>query len=433
MPPPAPRAAAAAALLLAALAAPLIAASGAGGPEPVSDGSTADNAQRKAAWAPDGTLYVTFVQPVDGVPQVFMKWTHDGGQTWTMMPRLSTNESFRPAVAVDSKGVVTAAWSEYVGNVRQVFTARWDGGPDWVGREQVSFTPGYSGFPSVGIDGSDGAHLVWYGFDGQTYRVHYRYRPAGGDWGRTTIISGGVADANSPAIAVSPDGLAHVAFFASVQGGSQVWYLHGGPGGWDDPERVSGAGELATHPSIAVFRSGEPTVAYVVAAAGVPEVVVSTRGSGGAWGPAEQVSLDPEGGDFPSIAAGDLGQAAVFYETPGAQVRFARLSGSAWGEPSPVDALPPAHWPSVTWSMFPNSTAGSPLFVVWTEGAPGGVYRLGWERFSGLSTSPLGGPGTPGHPFPRGPALVAAGITAALLACAAYAFGPRRFAREPPR
>lgn len=410
-----------AALVLLALAGPANA-----GPEPVGEGSTADNAQRKAAWAPDGTLYVTYVQDVDAVPQVFVKRTRDGGAIWTILPRLSTDEAFRPTVAVGQDGTLHAAWSEFVDGVRQVFTARWEGGPDWVDSEQVSFTPGYSGFPALGLDATGRVHLVWYGFDGQTYRIHYRTHAPGEPWSATVVISRGVADANSPSMGVEPDGTLHVAFFASVRGVAQVWYLHKGASGWDDPELVSPVDEQSLRPSLAVFPSGVPAVAYVVTGHGVPQVVFSKREGPGHWSAWTALSDVGEGGDNPSLALGADGEGAAFFETPDGHLRVAALTGGSWGPARPVEANTPARWPSASWTMFPEASAREPTFLVWTEGDPDSGYKLAWTTAEAFAPPPV--PPRPAQSLPVEPAIVAVAITA--LALATVAAASRR--RRPP-
>lgn len=394
------------------------------GPGPVDAGSTADNAQRKAAWAPDGTLYVSYVQSVDGTPHVFVKYTRDGGVSWTALPRLSHEEAFRPCVAVGADGTLHVAWSEFVGGVRQVFTARWEGGPAWAGSEQVSFTPGYSGFPALGLDATGRVHLVWYGFDGETYRIHYRTQVPGEPWAATAVVSRGVSDANSPSMAVEPDGTVHVAFFASVRGVAQVWYLHKGPGGWDAPELVSPLDEQSLRPSLAAFPSGVPAVAYVVTGHGAPQVVYQQRRGPGLWSAWEALSTLAEGGDNPTLALGDDGEGAAFFQTPDGQLRAARLHEGRWAAAVPLDAEPPAQWPSASWTLFPPAPARQPTFLVWTVGGPDGSYQLAWET---LEAFPPPEPArTGGAALPVEPALAALGITALALAAAAARF------RRPP-
>lgn len=339
---------------------------------------TSSNSQRKVAVAADGAIYVTYTEPLNNSTAVFVKRSTDRGATWTTLPRLSTAEAFRSCVAVDARGNLHVAWTEFVGPDRQVFYARWEGGPTWTGAERLSDTPGYSGFPSLAVDSQDRVHLVWYGFGGTTYQVYYRFLDASG-WHATVQATRGVQDANNPAVAVGPDDKVHVAFFTYVRGDLDVWYMQGGPSRWDLVQRVNPAGVPSGDPSVAVFVNGTPVIAYSSGSNASSEVRLAERDAAGNWSLNVAVSLLGEGAGRPSIVASPRGELAVLYETAAGEIRFRIREGPVWKPPSTVATAGGARWVSAAWASFPAAPFQANVSVVWTEQA-GTEYRLGFQN-----------------------------------------------------
>jgi hypothetical protein len=351
----------------------------------VDEGSTAYNSQRKVAVSADGRLVaVTYVEPgVDGASVVRAKLSRDGGASWERLPAVSRAAAFRSTVALDGARRLQLSWTELAGEHRQVFHATWDGGPAWQGRRQLSDTPGYSGYPALAVDAADGLHLVWYGYDGRQYQVYYRHRPAGGEWAPAVQATRWVDDANAPALALGPDGRAHVAFYGYHEGRHETYYLAGGPAGWSSVERVSPEGEAAALPSIAVGADGVPRVAYVLGEGAATTVVHTERGADGAWTPPVPVSAPGERADDPSLAlAGPGGAVWVAYDTPEGAIRLARpAADGSWEREVVTDVDADAAWPSLSWAAWPEGVESAPVFAAWTErGGGGGSYHLAVAR-----------------------------------------------------
>lgn len=347
---------------------------------------TSWNAERKVAEAPDGTLFATYTEAQGNSTAIAVKRSADHGVTWQALPSPSVGQAFRSTVALNSTGVVHLAWTQFVEGERQVFYARWKGGTAWEAVEQLSDTPGYSGFPSLAVDGADRVHLVWYGYDGVTYQVYYRYLDGAG-WHTTAQATHGVQDANNPAIAVGPDDKVHVAFYSYFRGETDVWYMRGGPAGFDILERVSAPGALASDPSLIVHANGTAAVAYVAGANTTLEVRVSERSTGGVWNPPFSASLPGEAPAAPSLVADRGGNLAVFYETSAGALRYrARIDG-AWGSPATLAPSPGSRWPSASWAAFPASLDLRYVNVLWTQEA-NGSFTVGFARLQLFAAPP---------------------------------------------
>jgi hypothetical protein len=354
-------------VLFALAAAPALLAAADYGPS-VTDG-TSSNAERKAAVAPDGTVFATFTEPQGNSTAIAVKRSTDGGKSWILLPLPSTAAAFRSCVAVDSHGTLHIAWTEFVGPDRQVFYARLDGQLNWTGKLQLSDTLGYSGFPSLAVDSQDRVHVVWYGFDGATYQVYYRYLDASG-WHPAVQATHGVQDANNPSIAMGPDDRVHVAFFSYFRGQTDVWYMVGGPSGWNILQRVNPTGVPSSNPSIVVHANGTAAIAYASGENATLEVRYTERDASGNWSVNEPVSALGEGGSNPSLVASDHNEAAVFFETASGELKYSVRSARnalAWSAERPIYSPAKSHWLSASWAAFPPLPETGDVSVLWTQ------------------------------------------------------------------
>jgi hypothetical protein len=143
-----------------------------------------------AATAPDGTLYVAFLQFQGGFGSqrphagVWVATSHDGGETFTQqkvaditqipspIPPAGTAandglNSFRtgtvPTIGVTDDGLVHLAWGEWDGTSSEVrYVRSLDGGASWTPQIAMNdVTQGHQFFPSLATDGNT-VHVVWY-------------------------------------------------------------------------------------------------------------------------------------------------------------------------------------------------------------------------------------------------------------------------------
>lgn len=330
-------------------------------------GGTSSNSEHKLAWDGAGTLYATFTEPVGNTTGIAVKKSIDGGATWSFLPRLGTAEAFRSCIAVDSSGVLHIAWTEFVGPDRQVFYARWAGGPNWTGLQQISDTPGYSGFPTLDIDVHGQVHVAWYGFDGANYQVFYRFLDLQG-WHPTQQATHGAQDANNPALVAPTAGAVHIAYFSYFRGDTDVWYLHGNQSGWSAPQRVNPAGVPSRDPSIAMVMD-QPVIAYASGVNESLEVRLAERDAGGAWAQNTAVSQLGERGDHPALVTDGQQNIAVLYENASGAIRLRARIGGAWSAPSTLTSSGDARWVSAAFVPWGTGPAGGNVVALWTEGS----------------------------------------------------------------
>ena len=169
-----------------------------------------------AATAPDGTLYVAFLQFQGGfgaqLPHagVWVATSHDGGESFTQqkvaditqipspIPPAGTAandglNSFRtgtvPTIGVTDDGLVHLAWGEWDGTSAEVrYVRSLDGGASWTPQIAMNdVTQGHQFFPSLATDGN-AVHVVWY---------DSRLDPAGGGISALDVFSNRSTDSGA--------------------------------------------------------------------------------------------------------------------------------------------------------------------------------------------------------------------------------------------
>jgi mannan endo-1,4-beta-mannosidase len=129
-----------------------------------------------------------------------------------------------PRVAIDSAGDATAVWNRHDGsNWRTEASSRpaggsWQAVPDTL----ATNTPGQSEV-EVAADPAGDVVAAWRHSDGSKIRIEASRKPAGGSWqSPPDVTSPPGVDADSPAVAIDPSGLAVVAWTIPGAGGNPV-------------------------------------------------------------------------------------------------------------------------------------------------------------------------------------------------------------------
>ena len=174
-----------------------------------------------------------------------------------------------------------------------------------------------------------------------------RYFPGQG-WEDATQID--VLESFDPAVAMSPDGTARVAYIArSATGELHVWTRHRAASEpeWSNYTRLDDDGNDGTHNifklNVAITTQGESFAIWVDNRAGEPLNVQVNRGRADSWVGAEPIEHTDEDADFPRIAADANGNAMAVWsqsEVGGTHKRVfaSRFSaGGDWSAPAPID------------------------------------------------------------------------------------------------
>jgi len=286
----------------------------------------------------DGTVHVAWHDHTDyggsGTDSdIFYKYKPSGG-SWTtteVVSTESTGSSEQPSLMVDGDGTVHVAWMDetnYGGSSfdYDIFYKYKPSGSSWTTTEVVSTeSTSYSWYPSLMVDGDGTVHVAWedwtnYGGSGGDPDIFYKYKPNGGSWTTTEMVSTESTDhSGRPSLMVDGDGTVHVAWEDLTDyGGSSserdIFYKYKPNGGsWTTTEVVSTESTSSSwSPSLMVDSDGTVHVAWddgteyggsgsdddifykykLNGSSWITTEVVSTESTDNSWWPSLMVDVD---------------------------------------------------------------------------------------------------------------------------------------------
>jgi len=249
---------------------------------------------------------------------IFYKYKPSSG-SWSITEVVSTEStgsSEQPSLMVDNVGTVHVAWMDetnYGGNdnAYDVFYKYKPSDSSWSITEVVSTeSTNYAWWPSLWIDDECTVHVTWedwtnYGGSGSDTDIFYKYKPSGGSWSITEVVSTESSSfSEQVSIMVDVYGTVHIAWDDGTDyGGSgsdyDVFYKYKLSGGsWSVTEVVST--ESTGHsgrPSLKVDDDGIVHIAWedltdYISSGTDKDIFYKYKLSGGSWSFTEVVSSE---------------------------------------------------------------------------------------------------------------------------------------------
>jgi BNR repeat-like domain/BNR repeat-containing family member len=172
-----------------------------------------------------GRLHLVWADETPGNYEIYYKKSADGGTTWGTNQRLTwiVNGSHSPDIAVDASARVYVVWYDEMPEIYDIFfKSSTDSGISWSTSKRLTFTSGWSAYPSLVREPPKQLHLVWE--DGPFDIYYKKSSDAGATWTaiqRLTWTSGSSWDPN---IAVDPSGNLHVVWSDFTPGNWEIYY-----------------------------------------------------------------------------------------------------------------------------------------------------------------------------------------------------------------
>ncbi|HUL02386.1 MAG TPA: sialidase family protein [Gemmatimonadales bacterium] len=218
--------------------------------------------------APDGSLYVSWLDDREGKAAPYVTRSSDGGRTWSPNRRVGTGEACpccRTALTSASDGTLFIAWRQVLsGNVRDIVVSR-----------------------------SNDQGVTWTA----PVRVH------ADDW-----VYGGCPHAG-PSIQVDAANRLHVAWWTGKEGAAGVYYARSTDGERSFSQPVPlGVAQYSqpAHVQMALGTRGEVVIAWDDGTREMPEVIVRvSRDDGATFGPSARASAPGRAAQFPVLAVTD--------------------------------------------------------------------------------------------------------------------------------
>lgn len=308
-----------------------------------------------------GNAIATWIQADVWEREVIRAATRAPGGPWSGAVTIADDEEekFGLKVRANAAGDAAIAWFGSMSGSHVVRVATRPAGGAW--EEPVALTDleGNARNPDLAVAADGEVTVVWTERESSSvWRIRAAVRPAGGEWEEPVVLSDSEGKADSPHLAVAPDGSLTVVWIQVTGKGDEGIVLSKSrpPGGaWEaDPDELSGPEGLATVPRVAVDAQGDATAVWqrkdIPGASGFRYWVQSARRVDGEWGETVFIAtrpggLEPSEGDT-QVAVDPAGNATVVWSdwsAPNLVVRSARLpQGGAWS--ASVNVSPPGSY-----------------------------------------------------------------------------------------
>jgi len=205
-----------------------------------------------------GNAIATWIQADIEEPEVVRAATRAPGGAWSGAVTIAADAEGKVdlKVAANAAGDAAIAWNGYRSGKEVVKVALRPAGGAWGAPLTLTDPDGVAREPDVVVDEAGNVTVAWAQRDGSTWSIRAATKPAGGDWGEPDVLSDSETTADSPQLAVDPQGgLTAVWLLQTGKGGEGVVQSTSRPpgGAWHaEPVDLSGPEPLATVPRVAV-------------------------------------------------------------------------------------------------------------------------------------------------------------------------------------
>jgi hypothetical protein len=229
---------------------------------------------RKPAVAVDsaGVVHVVWSDNSDGDYDIWYR--NFNGTVWSTSVNISNSVTAaeKPSIAVDSGDDLHVAWQDILpGNYDIYYSTSNDGGSSWTGSARIANTTGASINPDIAVGrdpdiGGEGIYVVWQDDTTGDYDVYF-IRNIGFGWQSLTNLSNNDGDSETPVIAITGNRHRHVAWSDDTSGSWEILYStfsnRMGAWMWQWIHNITNNGMTSLQPKITTAPGNVPAVVWM--------------------------------------------------------------------------------------------------------------------------------------------------------------------------
>jgi hypothetical protein len=176
-----------------------------------------------------GGLYLAWSDNPTGNYEVYYQKSTDGGSTWTASRRLTWNSgsSEGPLLAVDASDGLHIVWTDDIaGNNEIYFRKSTNKGGTWTATKRLTWNSGSSQATALAVDSSSRLHVIWMDDLPGNYEIYYRRSVDGGTiWTASQRLTWTLGFSGYASLGVDASGNIHVVWEDNSPGNSEIYYL----------------------------------------------------------------------------------------------------------------------------------------------------------------------------------------------------------------
>lgn len=253
-------------------------------------------------------LHISWEDDRNGAMEIYYKHSLDGGLTWGDDIRISYGNynAFLASIAVSGNTVHIAWQDERDGNDEIYYDRSTNGGTSWESEVRLTNDNGYSGLPSLGVNGST-VHVAWEEDRNGNGEIYYKRSGDGGaNWGPDIRLTTTILETWDPSVAVSGS-VVHCTYQEDVTPGDyEIFYLRSVNSGltWETPVRISNNAAASTYPNVDV-NGQDVHIVWPDTRDGQQEIYYRKSEDGGATWPGTEIRLTNAAGvsENPTVCA----------------------------------------------------------------------------------------------------------------------------------
>jgi hypothetical protein len=260
-----------------------------------------------------------------------------------------------------------------LGNAMVSMAAEWETTDVTVSSSSENATLAGSG-RNAGVDPQGRIHLVFQkNLDGQNFQVLCTIRDVAENWGPPELVSLPGTNARNASAIVDQTGALHVVYEDISDGEGEITYrIRSASGVWNDPAFISPAAGFSRQPVLALDAFNQIHVVWVDGRQGIQRLLYSVAPEGGAWSPAQVLSVDGIAPQDPSIDADGVGAVHIAWTDRGTtdpdqfsyNLLYLKVDSGSSGSPNPVRLI---NHPGVALSPFIEALDDGTLHLVWLD------------------------------------------------------------------
>ena len=198
-------------------------------------------------------IHVVWYDGRDGNDEIYYKRSTDGGTSWGVDTRLTSNSSpsESPSMSVSSSTVHVVWFDSRDGNFEIYYKRSTDGGTSWGADTKLSNSHSYSDAPAISVYGQV-VHVVWNDYRDGNMEIYYKNSTNGGtSWGEDTRLTNDPASSDNPCLSASGT-YVHIVWDDDRDGFRNIYYKRSTDSGinWGADIRLTNNITTPQYPSI---------------------------------------------------------------------------------------------------------------------------------------------------------------------------------------
>lgn len=191
---------------------------------------------------------------------------------------------------------------------------------DWEPVKRVTWTSGYSNYPSIAADPSGNLHVVWGDATPGNAEIYYTASTdSGASWTPAKRLTWNSCWSQSPAISAAPSGGLYVAWHDSTPSANkpEIYFMKSTDGGaaWTTPKRLTWTSYSSTAPDLAVGSASHIHLAWddLILPANFEIYYKKSKDEGVTWSASRRFTWTSSGSFAPEIAVDSVGNVHVVW------------------------------------------------------------------------------------------------------------------------